>query len=197
MQIFGYFAETIKRKKALFVILLVLTFTMIVLSVFSAISISNGSFNIDLNNVPYIKFLQGESGLPAFIFNCIMVVGLIYISIVVCFTKPYFAWLGVIFYLYFVYSQAVIFVSIIMIYGFFNVIIILILLLLLLLLEFALLMLIILEVSCLCNQPNYFNNCFNFATSKLLLYTITLLCLVVSFCLITMILRSFVVLLVY
>lgn len=197
MQIFGYFAETIKRKKALFVILLVLTITMIVLSVFSAISISNGSFNIDLNNVPYIKFLQGKSGLPAFIFNCIMVVGLIYISIVVCFAKPYFAWLGVIFYLYFVYSQAVIFVSIIMIYGFFNVIIISILLLLLLLLEFALLMLIILEVCCLCNQPNYFNNCFNFTTSKLLLYTIILLCLVVSFCLITMILRSFVVLLVY
>ncbi len=197
MLIFGSFAETIKRKKALFVILLVLTITMIVLSVFSAISISNGSFNIDLNNVPYIKFLQGKSGLPAFIFNCLMVVGLICIAIVVCFAKPYFAWLGVIFYLYFVYSQAVIFVSIIMIYGFFNVIIILILLLLLLLLEFALLMLIILEVSCLCNQPNYFNNCFNFSTSKLLLYTIILLCLVVAFCLITMILRSFVVLLVY
>lgn len=197
MQIFGCFAETIKRKKALFVILLVLTITMIVLSIFSAISISNGSSNINLNNVPYIKFLQGNSGLPAFIFNCIMVVGLIYISIVVCFVKPYIAWLGVIFYLYFVYSQAVIFVSIIMIYGFFNVIILTILLLVLLLLEFALLLLIMLEACCLCNQPNYFGNCFNFSTSKLLLYTIILLCLVVSFCLITMILRSFVVLLVY
>lgn len=197
MQIFACFGETIKRKKALFVVLLILSIAMIVLSVFSAIGINNGSSSINLDNVPYIKFLQSKSGLPAFIFNCIMAIGLIYISIVVCFVKPYLAWLGVIFYLYFVYSQALIFVSIIMIYGFFNVIIILILLLMLLLLEFALLMLIILEVCCLCNQPNYFNNCFNFSTSKLLLYTIILLCLVVAFCLIMMILRSFVVLLVY
>ncbi len=197
MLIFESMAETVKRKKALFIVLLIFTIITIVLAVFSAISISNGVFSINLDNVPYIKFLQGNAGLPVFIFNCIMVVGLVYATIVLCFAKPYFAFIGIVFYLYFVYSQAVIFVSIIMIYGFFNVLIIIILLLILLVLEFALLLLIILEVASMCNCGNYFKTCFNFSTSKLLLYTIILLAFIVVFCLVTMILRSFVVLLVY
>lgn len=197
MQIFSCFGETIKKKKSLFVVLLLLTILVIVLAVFSAININNGIFNIDLSNIAYIKFLQGKAGLPAFIFNCIMSIGIVYAIILLTFIKPYTSCLGFIFFLYFVYSQTVIFVSIILIYGFFNVLIILILLLILLLLEFLLLMFVILELANLTNSTCYFKDCFNFQTSKLLLYSIILLCLIVAFCLVTMIFKSFVVLLVY
>lgn len=197
MRFFSTCAETIKRKKALFIVLLLLTILTIVLAIFSAININNGIFNINLDNVPCIKFLRGKAGLPVFIFNCLMVVGLVYAVIIFSFVKPYICCLGIIFYLYFVYSQTVIFISIILIYGFFNVFIILILLLMLLILEFAFLILVILEVSSLCNAPTYFKDCFNFSRCNLLLYSVILLCLILIFCLVTMVLKSFVILLVY
>ncbi len=197
MQLFDCLKQTVRRKKALFVILLLLTVLTIILAIFAAININNGIFDIDLSNVPYIKFLRGSGGLPVFIFNCFVTIGIIYAVIILTFAKPYTAVIGVIFYLYFVYSQIVIFVSVIMIYGFLNVLLILILILLLLVIEFFVLMLICLELASICNCSGYFKTCFDNSNCKLLLYSLILLAAIFVFCLVTMLLRSFVILLVY
>lgn len=197
MQIFSNLKDVIVKKKALFVCLIMLAIVCIVLGVFSAISIGNGIFDIDLGNVAYIKFLRGKIGFATFIFNCFMTVALIWAVMVLCFVKPFSAVISIIFYLYFVYSQTVIFVSIIMIYGFFNVLIMILLLLVLLLAEFAILLIVAIELSNLCNTQNYFGCCFNFNKSGLLIYSLILLAIIFVFCLVTLLFKNFVVLLVY
>lgn len=197
MRILSNLKDAIARKKALFVCLIILAIICLVLGVFSAISISNGIFDINLDNVAYIKFLRGKIGFATFIFNCFMSVALIWLVMVLCFVKPYTAVLSIIFYLYFVYSQTVIFVSIIMIYGFFNVLIMILLLLILLFAEFAILLIVAIELSCLCNNQNYFGCCFNINKSGLLIYSLILLAIIFVFCLVTLLFKNFVVLLVY
>lgn len=197
MRIFDNLKDSLIKKKALFICLIILAVVCIVLGVFSAISIGNGIFDIDLSNVAYIRFLRGKIGFAAFVFNCFMTVTLIWLVMILCFAKPYTAVLSIIFYLYFVYSQTVIFVSIIMIYGFFNVLIMILLLLILLLVEFALLLIVAIELSCLCNTQNYFGCCFNINKSRLLIYSLVLLAIIFVFCLVTLLFKSFVVLLVY
>ena len=197
MQLIERLKESIRRKKALFIILIILSLICVVLAVISAINLNGGIFNINLDNVPYINFLRGRIGFATFIFNCIMVVGFIYLVILLTFCKPYLSVIGILFYLYFVYSQILIFVSIILIFGFFNVLISIILLLTIILVEIAMLLIVILEVSRYCNCQNYFKSCFNKNDSSLLLYTIVLFTFVFVFCLVTVLLKQYVVLLVY
>lgn len=189
--------DSVRRKKALFIILIILSLICVVLAVISAISLNGGIFNVNLDNVPYINFLRGKIGFATFVFNCIMVVGFTYLVILITFCKPYLSVIGILFYLYFVYSQILIFVSIILIFGFFNVLITIILLLAIILVEIAMLLIILLEVSKFCNCQNYFKSCFNKNDSNLMLYTIALFAFVFIFCIVTVLLKQYVVLLVY
>lgn len=197
MQIINWCGETIKRKKPLFLSLVFLTLLTIVLAVFASVAIDDSIFGISLENVSYINFLRGDTGFFVFVITSILTVGVIYGLILICFCNPYLSVVGVIFYLYFVYSQTVVFVSIILIYGFFNALIILILTFVLLCCEFALFMLIILELANCQHCANYFKTCFDLTQSKLLIYSLILLGIIIVFCLLTTLLKSFVILLVY
>jgi len=117
--------------------------------------------------------------------------------ILICHWKPFLMPLGVVFYLYLVYSQAVIFVSIILIYGILNCIILAVLLLVYSLLVWTLFLLIVCELACFCNVHGYFKTCFSFKECKVLLFLLGLVLLTLIFSFVLIILKNYVILLIF
>lgn len=187
----------IRQKKGIFIFLLILTIAMLVLGVISGRHLDNGVITIDLSNVPYIKFISKKGGFVSLIFNTLISISILYSIILICFIKPFLSTISLIFYFYFVYSQAVIFVNILLIYGFFNALILLIFLLVYILILIFIFLLLILELFSLCNSHNYFKTCFNAKNSNLLYLTIILISVVLIFSFMLLFLRSYIILLIY
>lgn len=187
--------DAIRARKGFFILLLISSVVMIVLGVISAINFDGGVLVIDLDNITFIKFLKDDCGFAFLIFGSLINIIIFYVIILACCCKRYLIPLSIIFYLYFVYSQAVIFTSTLLIYGFFNTIILLILLLIYIILNILLLMLLI----CLCvknsNCHNYFSTCFR--RQDIIHLSLVLLFVSIAFCIILSILKSFVILLIY
>ncbi|MGN0788132.1 MAG: hypothetical protein ACI4L6_03655 [Candidatus Onthoplasma sp.] len=188
--------DCIKLKKGYFIILLLLTGVAIALAVFGAMSINGGSITLSLGNMVYIKYLNGSSGMMSMLFRLIFSLSLFFFFVFIGHWKFYLYPVGILFYLYLVYSQAVVFISIILVYGFFNCIILAVFLLLYLLFLFFIFILMMLEMSC-CTNQNYFKSCFSWKRSKLLLCICILIVWSILFAVILSILKSFVILLVY
>lgn len=188
--------DCIKLKKGYFIILLLLTGVAIALAVFGAMSINGGSITLSLGNMVYIKYLNGSSGMMSMLFRLIFSLSLFFFFVFIGHWKFYLYPVGILFYLYLVYSQAVVFISIILVYGFFNCIILAVFLLLYLLFLFFIFILMMLEMSC-CTNQNYFKSCFSWKRSKLLLCICILIGWSILFAVILSILKSFVILLVY
>ncbi len=196
IRLFSNILDTIKRKKAMFILLIILTIAVCVLAVYSAINFDNGIISLDIGHVSYVKFLKG-AGFMSFLFNS-MLVTIIFAAIIwVCCLKRFLLPFGFLFYLYFVYSQVVIFVSLILIYGFFNVLVLMLFLIVFLLFEFLIFMLILLDLTNVCGSSCYFKDCFNLNTCSFKLLICLLLILIFLFCLLLMILKSFIILLVF
>lgn len=195
MNILHSVIEAIKARKGFFILLLVSSVGMIILGVISAINFDGGVLVIDLDNVTFVKFLKDDCGFAFLIFGSLINIIIFYTVILSCCCKRYIIPLSIIFYLYFAYSQAVIFTSILLIYGFFNTIILLILLLIYVISNIVLLMLLI----CLCVENshchNYFSTCFH--RQEIIHLSLMLLIVNISFCIILSILKSFVILLIY
>ena len=172
--------DCIRRKKALFVFLVVATIVVLVLAVYGAMNFGSSSIAINLTNVPYIKFLKG-GGFMSFIFGTIITAMVFYLLIYLTCCKKFLIPFAMLFYLYFVYSQVVIFTCIMLIYGFFNALILLFVLLFFLFAEFLVFILIIIEFCNLSNCPTYFKDCFKSQCNAKLL-SIILLCLLLIFC---------------
>lgn len=197
MRLFNLLFDNIRRRYGYFIFLCLITIAIIVLAVFSAINFDGGVLPIDLSNVPYIKYLKDDCGFFYLIFGNLLTLA-IFITLIVLFScKRYLLPFSLIFYLYFVYSQIVIFVSLILIYGFFNTIILMILLTIFLLLEFLLLLLILINIVEHCGNSNFFSACFNRNQSPIWWLIISLLILTLTFSILLALLRSFVILLVY
>lgn len=194
--IFGLICQSIKKQKALFIILIILSFAMIVLGIFSAINFDGGILSISLDNVIYIKFLKNDCGFIYLIFGSLLSFLLIITIIFLCCSKHFLLPLSIIFYLYFVYSQFVVFTSLILIYGFFNVVILLMLLLIYLLILFFIFMLMLCELTSL-NNFNYFKTCFNRSQSCFIYLILFLLISLIIFSIILWILKSFLILLIF
>ena len=192
----GLFA-CVKRKKGYFVILLLLSILAIILGVVAAVNFGGGVFAVDLSNIAYIKFLKKDCGFMSMLFGLILSLMVFFLVIVFCHSKTFLTLLGILFYLYLVYSQAVVFMSIILIYGILNCIILVVLLLVYSLLVWGLFLLILCEISCFTNSHEYFKCCFSTKESKVLIYLICLLALTFVFSLILIILRNYVVLLIF
>ena len=112
----GLFA-CVKRKRGYFVILLLLSILAIILGVVAAVNFGGGVFAVDLSNIAYIKFLKKDCGFMSMLFGLILSLMVFFLVIVFCHSKTFLTLLGILFYLYLVYSQAVVFMSIILIYG--------------------------------------------------------------------------------
>lgn len=187
----------IKQKKGIFIFLLILTIAMLVLGIISGRHLDGGVISIDLSNLPYIKFISKKGGFVSLLFNSLISISILYGIIFICFIKPFLSPISLIFYFYFVYSQAVIFVNVLLIYGFFNALILLIFLLTYMLILIFIFLLIVLELFSLCNAHNYFKNSFNPRNSNLLYLTISLCAVIIISSFVLMFLRSYIILLIY
>ena len=192
---FGDLFNCVKLKKGYFIILVLLSIIMIVLGIVAIINLDS-DLSIDLSNISYIKFLKG-GGFGSMMFGLFLAISIFAIALILCHWKTFLMPIGVIFYLYLVYSQTFVFVSIILIYGIFNCIILLILLLLYQFFLWSIFLLLCCELSCHTKSHYYFKSCFSFKRSKVLFFLLSLLILTLIFTIILTILKKFVILLVF
>ena len=188
--------DCVKKKKGYFTFLIIFSLLAIILGVVAAINFGGGVFSVDLSNIAYIRFLQG-GGFVSMVFGLMLSLLMFFIAIILCNIKSYLIPLGVLFYLYLVYSQTVIFMSIILIYGILNCIILAVLLLVYTTLIWATFLLVVCEVASLTNNSGYLKSCCSVRESKVIWYLLIMLTLTFIFCLIMMILKNYVVLLIY
>lgn len=194
--IFGNVIDCLIRKKAMFIVFIILAVVMLVVGVISAVNFNTGVLAIDLGNITYVKFLRGSSGFFSLIFNTIIASIIIYAIMLVCCCKKILVPIAVIFYLYFIYCMGVVFTSILLIYGFFSTIILLILLLAFYVCEIFILTILLCELITI-NKTNYFRNCFSNQASCAIVLSTMLLILIVSFCIILACLKKYIILLIY
>ncbi len=194
--IFNSIIFNIKAKKLLFVILIALSLLAIVLAVISAVNLSGGFMPIDLTNIAFIKFLRGQCGFVFLLTGTIISLLIFYLVIWVFCSKKFLFPLAVVFYLYYVYAQALVFTSILLIYGLFNSLMLLLFLLVYYFAVFSLLLLILLDLSTL-GGDGYFKSCFNKSESCLPVLSLALIAVCLLFCIVLCILKSFVLLLVF
>ena len=195
--LFNGLFDCVKKKKGLFVFLLIGVVAAIVLGVITALNFGGGVFEIDLTSISYIKFLKGETGFVSLIFNMILSLTVFLLIIVICSSKKWLCPIAITFYLYLIYSQVVIFLSVILIYGFFNCIIFALLLLIYDIVVWVCFTIIMLELSLICGDSNYFKNCFSCKECKLLIFLTLYVVAIIIFSFTLMILKNYVVLLIY
>ena len=196
MRLFQDFFSPIKRNKGFFVVMLIATISVIVLAIFSAVNFDGGVLVLDFKNVTYIKYLKGDSGLMSFIFMTILMVAVFYALILLCCSKKFLLPFAILFYLYYVYAQIVYLVSLLLLYGFLNVLILFLFLIVYLVAEILLLLILLLSLLAISGDSTYFKTCFS-PTNNILLTSIALLLLVLAFCIILMLLKTFVLILIF
>lgn len=194
---FDDFFSCIRLKKGYFIVIILASIIAITLAIFASINFSSGFLTIDLSNISYIKFLKGDTGMMSMIFSNICSLLIFFALIWICHAKPFLIPLGVIFYLYLVYSQAVILISLIMIYGFFNCIILAMLLLIYFVLIWFLFILSMLQMLCCDRSPYFFRSCCNVYRCKMLITLSLILLFTILFSFVITILKNFIILLVY
>ena len=188
--------QCVKEKKVYFLLLCIVTIAAIIIGVYSAIKFTDGVFAVDLSNIAYIKFLQGECGLFSLIFGLSLSLCIFFGLILLFSFRSFLLPLAVIFYIYLVYSQVVVIVSLILIYGLINCLILLLVLIIYVLFIISLFVLAMLSMLQFTNDNCYFKHCLNTRNVTFwLLIAIVLSCIIFSFVL--AILKSFVILLVY
>ena len=188
--------SNVRNRRGLFILLIILTAFVAILAIISAINLNGSLLPLDLSNIAFIKFLRGEASFVFLITGTILNL-LIYYALIVLFCSNKFLFpLAILFYLYFVYTQIIIFVSILLIYGLLNALLLLMFLLIYYLAVFAILLLLILDLSNICGCC-YFQNCFNIHNCNLLILSAALLLISIIFCIILTILKNFVILLVF
>lgn len=187
--------DNFKRRKFYFVFLLILSFVAIALGVIAAINFDS-NLTIDLSHIAYIRFLKG-GGFGSLMFGLFLSICVFFFAIIICHWKKFLLPLAIIFYLYLVYSQVVVLVSIVLIYGVFNCAILFVLLLVYFLLLWMIFLFIMCELISILHFPNFFRICFSFRENKTLFWFICLIVLTLIFCIVLTILKKFVILLVF
>lgn len=196
LELFNSLFDCVRRRKGYFIFLLITSIVVIVLAVFSAINFDGGVLPIDLSNIPFIRYLKDDCSFFYLIFGSILSIA-IFVALIILFnSRRFLIPFAIIFYLYFVYSQIVIFVSLILIYGFFSTLILIILLTINLIIEFLILLLILTNLLDICDSHDYFKSCFSPRSCILTLFIITLIWAII-FAIILAILRTYVILLIF
>ena len=185
----------IKQKRGYFICICLLTLLAIILAIFASLNFN--SDNINLDNIAYIKYLKNYIGLMPFIFGMIFSLAIFLLVMFICSCKSMCLPLGIVFYLYLVYSQTVVYISLIKIYGFLNCLILALFLLVYLIVIFFLFALFATEIFKFCNNDSYFSECCSPKNCKMIAILILILLITVLFCLLLTLLKSFVILLVY
>ena len=192
----GCFICLIKQRGYL-VLFIFGTLTAVVLGVISAINFGDGLFTINLDNIAYIRFLKDDCGFMSMFFGLFLSLCIFFLISFVCAFIPFLVPISVLFYLDLVYSQVVIFVSIILIYGILNCIILAILLLVYCLMIWAIFIVLSAQLKCFTNSTSYFKSCCDMKNSAVLICGILLIVLTFIFSLILLVLKNYVILLVF
>ena len=185
-----------KEKRAYFVWLLIFTLIAFVVGVYAGINLNNQVFSIDMSSISYINFLKGECGLLSLVFKLFLSLTIFYTLILVCHCKKYLIPLAIIIYMYFVYTQAVVLISLIVIYGFFNSIVLFFVLLIYEIFVIATFLISMMHMYCLIGNFDFFKSCFSWQ-NYILWFLLFLLIWCLIFSTMLLILKSFVILLVY
>ena len=186
--------DSFKRRKGYFLFLLILGIVAVVLGVVGAINLTGNT--IDLTNISYIKFLQGGS-FGSLIFGLIFSLLVFFILMLICHLKKFLLPFGIVFYLYLIYSQTFILLSIILIYGIFNCIILFVLLLIYFIFLWIIFLFLMCELINFVKIPHFFKTCFSLRESKVLIWMLSLIIVSIIFSLILLILQKFVILLIF
>ena len=120
--------SSLRQYKILLILLALVTVLAIVLGVIFALNTPSDVYEVNLSEIAYIKFLSGKSGLMSMMFKMWLSLLIFLILIIVCGIKRFLFPLGVVFYLYLVYSQVFVIMNVVFLYGFFSCLILLMLL---------------------------------------------------------------------
>lgn len=195
MQNFFYqLFEPIRIKKGFFIFLIISTILMSVLGIISAINLVDASLTLDLTHIAYIKFLKSEIKFLTLTLMLLINLSIFYFATLFCSIKPFSFPMAVLLFLYFVYSQMVVLVSIILTYGFFNSLIFIILLLIFDLILFFIYILALTKLCTILSSNCTFCDIFCF---DVLITFFIIIVLLFVFSLILLFIRNFVILLVY
>lgn len=185
-----------RTKKGYFILLILTTILAIVLGVYAGVSFGGGVFAVDLGNIAYVKFLQNNTSLFGMIFSLIFSLFIFFALILLFCSKVFLVPLALMFYLYLVYSQVVVCVSLVMIYGIVNCLILLMVLMVYVCVIVFLFVLGMMHMFCYTNDSFYFKHCITFKNYVLWMF-VAVIATSVIFCFMLSILKSFVILLVY
>lgn len=191
--VFGGSMLACKRHKALMFFVIALIIVCIILGVFAGIKINHSLFPQDFSNVVYIKFLKGSLGFSGFLFSQIFTLIFFVAIILVCSINIWLIPIGLLFLLYFVYSQTVTIISISMEFGFFNTLILLVILIAVTFCYFILFCLIFILCVDNCGAPKYFSVCMR----DILPILLSCLTIVLLNTILLLMMRKFVFILVY
>lgn len=195
--LFRNFFSPLKQKKVYCTILIFGTILAIILGVIAAINFGDGIFTINLDHIAYIRFLKDECGFMSMFLGLFLSLFVFFMIVFFCHWKSFLVPIGVLFYFYLVYSQAVIFVSIILIYGILNCVILAVLMLIYCLLIWVVFMVILAQLLCHTNSIQYFKNCSSAKESNILISLIILTLITFIFSLILLILKNYIILLIF
>lgn len=189
---FNNVSNACKRHKFLTTGLIIGLIVAMILGIVGGIQINNSMFPQDFSNVSYVKFLKGSSGFVGFFFTSLFTI-LIFVSIILITScKKFLLPIGILFFMYFVYTQTVTIISICTEFGFFNTIILVVYLIIISLIYFAILLLITVQC-CDCVGAMYFR----LALKNILPLIVSLVLIVLINVLFLMTLKNFVIILVY
>ena len=193
--IFNLF-QCLKQKKLYFILLCLITCAALIIGVYAGFNFTNQVFSVDLSNISYIQFLQNECGLFSLIFRLSFSLIIFYSLILICSSKKFLLPIAIIFYTYLVYTQVVVLISLIVIYGFLNSMVLFFVLSIFVVIIIFLFMISMMHMACFTNDYCYFKNCLSPRNYILwLLLAVVLMCIV--FAVLLLILKSFVILLVF
>lgn len=189
--------NSFRQKKGLLIFLILFSLFLIVLGVIASINFSGGVLVVDLSNIAYIQFLKDECSFFSFFFKLFLSLFIFMLIICVSGMKPFLFPLGLLFYGYLVYSQTVIFMSMILIYGFFNCVIFALMLLVYIFAILTIYVLLVIDVACRCGSYDYFKTILSVKTANIILCLLLVVIVTLIFCVLLTIMKSFVLLLVY
>ena len=189
--------SSLRQYKILLILLALITVLAIVLGVIFALNTPSDVYEVNLSEIAYIKFLSGKSGLMSMMFKMWLSLLIFLILIIVCGIKRFLFPLGVVFYLYLVYSQVFVIMNVVFLYGFFSCLILLMLLIIYTIINSILFMFVFVELWKIGGKPNYFRNACKPSYSLALVYVLLILLVCTLFCFVLLILKSFIILLIF
>ena len=191
---FSYvFIEPIKRHRPFTCFILILIGMCIFCAVLAGIKFNNSSLLISFSNVTIVKFLRGSSGFGGMLFSNILTISIFSAIIILSCCKKYTISIGVFFYGYYIYAQALTLIAFMLEYGIINTMVIALCLMLGMIVTIFLMLELFLICMELQNSHFYLKSCLNSCLPIL----ICLLLVLISQSLIFFVLRNYVIVLVY